>query len=102
MIVYLYLFLGKTKTKYALKKKSAENFYEKQVSNQTDGFLYYMWMLPSKVMPYLFRLAAPLTDSSIVHCNLTMIIAMAWIPYLGTDPKHLVCCALVKTIDIQT
>ena len=26
-----------------------------------------MWMLPSKVMPYLLRLAAPLTDSSIVQ-----------------------------------
>ena len=28
-----------------------------------------MWMLPSKVMPYLLRLAAPLMDSSIVHGN---------------------------------
>ena len=28
-----------------------------------------MWMLPSKVMPYLLRLAAPLMDSSIVHCT---------------------------------
>ena len=26
-------------------------------------------MLPSKVMPYLLRLAAPLMDSSIVHCT---------------------------------
>ena len=26
-----------------------------------------MSMLPSKVMPYLLRLAAPLMDSSIVH-----------------------------------
>ena len=26
-----------------------------------------MWMLPSKVMPYLLRLAAPLTESSIVQ-----------------------------------
>ena len=26
-----------------------------------------MWMLPSKVMPYLLRLVAPLMDSSIVH-----------------------------------
>jgi hypothetical protein len=29
--------------------------------------LYFMLMLPSKVMPYLVRLAAPLMDSSIVH-----------------------------------
>ena len=28
-----------------------------------------MWMLPSKVMPYLLRLATPLMDSSIVHWN---------------------------------
>ena len=40
---------------------------EKHVSNPTRGILYYMWMLPSKVMPYLLRLAAPLMDSSIVH-----------------------------------
>ena len=36
---------------------------------KTGGVSYYMWMLPSKVMPYLLRLAAPLTDSSIVHCT---------------------------------
>ena len=41
---------------------------EKHVSNKTGAVLYYMWMLPSKVMPYLLRLAEPLTDSSIVHC----------------------------------
>jgi hypothetical protein len=29
--------------------------------------MYIMSMLPSKVMPYLLRLAAPLTDSSIVQ-----------------------------------
>ena len=29
--------------------------------------MYYTSMLPSKVMPYLLRLAAPLTDSSIVQ-----------------------------------
>ena len=41
--------------------------YEKHVSIKTGGILYYMWMLPSKVMPYLLRLAAPLMDSSIVR-----------------------------------
>ena len=67
MIIYLYLFLGKTKS-YAFKKiPSAENLYEKHVSNQSAGVLYYMWMRPSKVMPYLLRLATPLMDSSIVH-----------------------------------
>ena len=40
---------------------SMENMY------QTGGVLYYMWMLPSNVMPYLLRLAALLMDSSIVH-----------------------------------
>ena len=34
---------------------------------KTGGVAYYMWMLPSKVMPYLLRLAAPLMDSSIVY-----------------------------------
>ena len=46
-----------------------KKFYEKHVSNQTGGVLYYMRMLPSKVMSYLLRLAAPLTDSSFVHGN---------------------------------
>ena len=31
------------------------------------SLVYYMRMLPSKVMPYLYRLAAPLMDSSVVH-----------------------------------
>ena len=44
-----------------------DDFYEKHVSN--GGVLYFMLMLPSKVMPYLIRLAAPLMDSSIVHCT---------------------------------
>ena len=44
---------------------------EKHVSNKTGAVLYYMWMLPSKVMPYLLRLAAPLTDSSIVRNDFT-------------------------------
>ena len=53
LIIYLYSFLGKTKN-YAMKKiPTAENCYEKHVSNKTGGVLYYMWMLPSKVMPYL-------------------------------------------------
>ena len=65
LIIYLYSFLGKT-TNYAMKKiPTTKNCYEKHVSNKTGGVLYYMWMLPSKVMPYLLRLAAPLTDSSI-------------------------------------
>ena len=46
---------------------TSSEFLEKHVSNKASGILYYMWMLPSKVMPYLLRLAAPLTDSSIVH-----------------------------------
>ena len=33
------------------------------------GMFYFMLMLPSKVMPYLHRLAAPLTETSIVHWN---------------------------------
>ena len=67
MNVYLYLFLGKTKS-YAFKKiPSAENLYEKHVSNQSARVLYYMWMRPSKVMPFLRRVATPLMDSSIVH-----------------------------------
>ena len=53
MIIYLYSFLGKTKN-YAMKKIPAtENRYQKHVSNKNGGVLYYMWMLPSKVMPYL-------------------------------------------------
>ena len=67
MIIYLHLFLGKTKS-YAFNQiPSAENLYEKHVSNQPGRVLYYMWMRPSKVMPYLLRLATPLMDSSIVH-----------------------------------
>ena len=55
LIIYLYSFLGKTK-KYAMKKiPTTENCYEKHVSNKTGGVLYYMWMLPSKVMPYLLN-----------------------------------------------
>ena len=46
-----------------------QNFYENMQVSKKSGILYYMWMLPSKVMPYLLRLAAPLTDSSIVHWN---------------------------------
>ena len=45
------------------------NLSEKHVSNQTfwkkNGYI--TSMLPSKVMPYLLRLAAPLMDSSIVQ-----------------------------------
>ena len=44
--------------------------------NKTGGVLYYMWMLPSKVMPYLLRLAAPLMDSSIVHRNITAFVTL--------------------------
>ena len=36
--------------------------------------LYFMLMLPSKVMPYLLWLAAPLMDSSIVHCTGTTVM----------------------------
>ena len=58
IIIYSFLFLG----------KNLEDFLkEKHVSSKTGGALYYMWMFPSKVMPYLLRLAAPLTDSSTVH-----------------------------------
>ena len=55
MIIYLYLFLGKTKS-YAFKKiPSAENLYEKHVSNQSAGVLYYMWMRPSLQEFKVFR-----------------------------------------------
>ena len=58
IIIYSFLFLG----------KNLEDFLkEKHISSKTGEALYYRWMLPSKVMPYLLRLAAPLTDSSIVH-----------------------------------
>jgi hypothetical protein len=50
-----------------MKNTRQEKCKDKHVSNKTGGVLYYMWMLPSKVMPYLLRLATPLTDSSIVH-----------------------------------
>ena len=67
MIIYLYLFLGKTKS-YAFKKiPSAENLYEKHVSNTPGGVLFYMWMRSSKVMPFLRIMATPLMDSLIVH-----------------------------------
>ena len=64
MFIYWCLFLGKTN--YALKKMFLDM---KKISNQPGLVLYYMWMLPLKVMPYLLRLAAPLMDSSIVHCT---------------------------------
>ena len=44
-----------------------EHFNGKNVSKKTGGFLYFMSMLSSKVMPYLLRLAAPLMETSIVH-----------------------------------
>ena len=40
------------------------------------GALYFMLMLPSKVMPYLLRLAAPLMDSSIVHWNDDVLLSI--------------------------
>ena len=43
IIIYLFLFLG---------KNLADFINEKHVSNKNGGALYYMWMLPSKVIPY--------------------------------------------------
>jgi hypothetical protein len=39
------------------------------VVQHSYGNVYIMSMLPSKVMPYLLRLAAPLMDSSIVQTS---------------------------------
>ena len=63
--MYFYSILGK-KTHFSSKVISlAENYHEKHVSNKAGG----VWMLLSKVIPYLLRLAAPLMDSLIVHGN---------------------------------
>ena len=45
----------------------------KHVSNQNDGVLNYMWMLASKVMPYLLRLAAPLMGFIDCRCQKIML-----------------------------
>ena len=43
IIINIFLFLG---------KNLADFINEKHVSNKNGGALYYMWMLPSKVIPY--------------------------------------------------
>ena len=69
MCISLCLFLGKIIDMLWRRFFQKKKIYEEHVSNQPGGVLYYMWMLPSKVMPYLHRLAAPLTETSIVHWN---------------------------------
>jgi hypothetical protein len=56
------------------------------------GVVYYMWMLPSKVMPYHFRLAAPLMDSSIVHWNSLQFL----LPRLAMDNLYYLTVMLSK------
>ena len=52
--IYIFLILGKATHFYLKKMSLVENVYEKHVSIKPGGVLYYMWMLPSKIMPYLF------------------------------------------------
>ena len=81
---------------------SDEKFYEKHVSNQPGGALYYMWMLPSKVMPYLHRLAAPLTETSIVQWNdfyLFLIYVLQFCP-TSVIPVYFFVCNTELTLEL--
>ena len=63
------IFISKSQIFNVIYNLLAKIYQENHVSNQIllekNGYI--TSMLPSKVMPYLFRLAAPLMDSSIVQ-----------------------------------
>ena len=82
--------------RFYLPKKS----YEKHISKKTHGLVYYIWMLPSKVMPYLLRLAAPLMDSSIVHWNNFQVSLKHWncLANYGLMVDHQMCIFELLTL----